>query len=683
MEKRVAGRPDLNERSVTGWERWRSSASPSVSDVSRSLPYIPALDGLRALAVMAVIAYHDEYRWARGGFLGVDAFFVLSGFLITTLLLTEWRSQGRLSMPRFWARRLRRLLPASLAVLLFVALYTATVVAPAARRSVGSDGLGALFYVANWRFVFSGQSYFDLFSAPSPLRHVWSLAIEEQFYLVWPIVVFGCLWLGRGSRRILSVTCGVGILGSLIVMAAVYSDRNPSRAYYGTDTRAHTLLIGGLLACVLFQRRLPMRRVLGWGGVLAGALVVLAWSRVSATDSLFYRGGSAGFAILVAFVITATLAGGPLARALSLRPLVWIGTISYGLYLWHWPMTVWLTESRLGIGGSILNLVRLGITFIAATASFYLLERPIRRGRFPARLTWARWAVAPVAIAATGGLILASVSGATETPGFLGGGFGFPSQCQARPAELRAAEVASVGHDRSVPRVVVPAHRILLIGDSTACSLYPGLRAVGRSAGARIDQGSVVGCGVISDEVTSERPFIVPSGTEQCHGRVERTLGFALARTRPGLIVWLSVWEKSDLRVGGRILPFGSAEAERVIMRRADRVISRLTRHGARVVIATEAPRVPGAAFGAASHPTAVDDQETTRLNQLLLRIAGRHPSNVSLVDLAALLCPAGPPCPERINGLQPRPDGNHFSADGGVWAARWLLERLPIIPRR
>ena len=451
------------------------------------LAYQPALDGIRALAVLAVIGYHDEYRWARGGFLGVDAFFVLSGFLITTLLLSEWRRHGRIAVVQFWARRARRLLPAAIGVLVFVAMYTATVVATEARRSVGSDGLAALFYVANWRFVYSGQSYFQLFSAPSPLRHMWSLAIEEQFYLGWPIIASVGLWLGRGSRRVLGAMCGVGILGSVVAMAATYDTSNPSRAYYGTDTRAHTLLAGCLLAIWLWDRPLPTGRILRWGGIVAAAIIVVAWSRVSATDSGFYRGGSLIFSLLVAIVIVAVLGGGALGRALSLQPLVWTGTISYGLYLWHWPLNAWLVESRVGVGGTALNVIRLVVTFGAATASFYLLERPIRRGRLSTRVRW--WA-APVAIAATAALVVVSTAGAQDTPSYVGGGFGFPSQCRPRPPELRAA----VNEQRRshAPKTATLAHRILLIGDSTACSFYPGLRAVGRASDVEVDQGSVV-----------------------------------------------------------------------------------------------------------------------------------------------------------------------------------------------
>jgi peptidoglycan/LPS O-acetylase OafA/YrhL len=162
---------------------------------------MPALDGLRALAVIAVLLYHGNVSWARGGYFGVDAFFVLSGFLITSLLLGEWRSSQRIDLRAFWTRRARRLLPAVVLVVAAVAGYAGTAARPIELHQLRRDAFSTLGYVANWNQIFSHQSYFEQYAAPSPLRHVWSLAIEEQFYVLWPLVVFGLLRVGRGSRR--------------------------------------------------------------------------------------------------------------------------------------------------------------------------------------------------------------------------------------------------------------------------------------------------------------------------------------------------------------------------------------------------------------------------------------------------------------------------------------------------
>lgn len=638
--------------------------------------YEPALDGMRALFVLAVIAYHYGYGWARGGFLGVDAFFVLSGFLITRLLLTEWRDHGSIRMPRFWGRRVRRLLPASVLVLLFVAVYTATAASPVARHSVRNDGLASIFYVANWRFMLSGQSYFELFGSPSPLRHVWSLAIEEQFYFVWPLVVIACLWLGRGSRRVLAAVCTGGIVASVLAMAVMYDAKDPSRAYYGTDTRAHTLLIGCLLALLLFEHRPTARTALRWAGLFATAAMVLAWHEVNATGSSFYRGGSATYAMAVAVAIASVLIAGPLRRALSVGPVVWIGRISYGLYLWHWPLNIWLIESRVGVGGNALNLVRLAATFAAATVSFYLLEQPIRRGQLSRRVRW--WA-APVGIAVTTVAILASAVGAKQQPSYYGVPFGVPARCGPDASEMRNAQDAYRRLNLPTTKRTNSNQRVLLIGDSTACSLSSGLREVGEATGARVEQSAITGCGVVSDEVVSLRGEPMMGGTEHCHGMVDQVLTDSLARVRPTVVIWMSIWEKSDLRVNGRSLRFGSPAANMVIVSRMDAAASRLTRNGAHLVVVTEAPHAPGTAMGTRQVSSAADDAELVRLNELLVKFAARHPTTVTVVDLARKVCPRGPPCSADVEGFRPRPDGTHFSPRGAVWAARWLLpQALP-----
>jgi peptidoglycan/LPS O-acetylase OafA/YrhL len=203
------------------------------------LRYMPALDGLRAVAVAGVLLYHGDVTWARGGYLGVDAFFVLSGFLITTLLLAEWRTNGAIDLVDFWRRRARRLLPALFLVLGAVALFAATWAPTDTLERLRGDAFATLGYVANWRFIWSSDSYFAQFSSPSPLQHVWSLAIEEQFYLVWPPAFLVLLRVTGGSRRaVLGITAGLAA-GSALLMAVLFTPgADPSRVYYGTDTRA-------------------------------------------------------------------------------------------------------------------------------------------------------------------------------------------------------------------------------------------------------------------------------------------------------------------------------------------------------------------------------------------------------------------------------------------------------------
>src|SRR5687767_5284474 len=215
----------------------------------RGIGYLPAVDGLRAVAVAAVVAFHLSPDAVPGGFLGVDTFFVVSGYLITSLLLAEHAADGGIGLRAFWARRARRLLPALLLLLAAVALAAAVWWPAEDLARIRGDALGGLGYVANWRFIAEGGSYFDLNSGPSPLRHLWSLAIEEQFYVVWPLVAMVCL---RRSARLLGIVSAVGAVASVVVLAALGSG---DRAYYGTDARAHALLIGAVLAVALRQRR--------------------------------------------------------------------------------------------------------------------------------------------------------------------------------------------------------------------------------------------------------------------------------------------------------------------------------------------------------------------------------------------------------------------------------------------
>ena len=637
--------------------------------------YHPALDGLRALAVLAVIAYHDSYAWAKGGFLGVDLFFVLSGFLITTLLVVEFRRASTIRLSDFWARRARRLLPALLLVLAFVAVYTHFGVVPWERNGVRNDMFASLFYVANWRFIFDQQGYFQLFSAASPLRHMWSLAIEEQYYLVWPLVVLACLRVGRGSARVLGLVCGAGAVASIVAMRMRFHPGDPSGAYYATDARAHTLLIGALLALGLlaWKPNARARRALAALAIPALLVVLVAAHRASGTGSAYYHGGSALFAVVVAVVIAGVLQPGPLASLLAWRPLAWIGRISYGLYLWHWPIDVWLVPARVHVGTTTLNLLRLAVTFAAAVVSYYAIERPIRERRWNLRVS--ATAFVP-AVAIMAGVIGVSAVGATGLPGYIWG-WGDPLRCGApRPDEARAATAAETSRG---PLALPPSarrQRVLLVGDSTACSLWPGLAAVGAATGIATDQGSVFGCGVASGEITTTRNEAITPNSSRCSTLVDSAQSEALARSRPTVVVWMSIWEKSDLVVDGHTVVAGTPAGEREIMARMDAALARLTAGGARVVLVTEAAPAPNPAEGTLTTSTKADNDGYARLNALLVRFQARHRDQVSIVDLASKLCPKGPPFPERVDGLVARPDGRHFTPAAATWAARWILSR-------
>jgi peptidoglycan/LPS O-acetylase OafA/YrhL len=647
---------------------------------NRRFAYQPALDGLRAFAVLSVFAYHLEAGWARGGFLGVDAFFVLSGFLITSLLVGEWRENGTISFAAFWARRARRLLPALLLVLLGVAVFAALQVPGQQLDRLRGDGLATLFYGANWRFVQSGQSYFDLWSTASPLRHMWSLAIEEQFYLLWPLITFGCLRLARGRRWLLGGVCITGIAASITAMAVFYDPSDPSRAYYGTDSRAHLLLIGALLALLLRRwapRRGAARSSVNAVGLLGGLGCLAAWTWVPDTAPWMYRGGYAIFGLCVAAVISSSVQPGRFAlkSLLSVGPLVWIGRISYGLYLWHWPVIVFASPARTGLDGPTLALLRVALTFAFATASFYLVEQPIRRGAL--RRRWA-FAVSPTAFVATGAVVVFATAGAAPPPAYLQGGpndllTSAPRQQIPAPVSPPPAPTpdAAVAPPSGAP-VPAPPRRVMLVGDSLAESLLPGLEQAAMENGVQLFPASVPGCGVIGGEPLDLAgvPF---KWSVDCERSIPKYHVSRLSQLHPDMVVWLSGWDRTERLLNGQRVSPRTIEGRQVFMKLIDEAATRLTATGARLVMLTVAPAAPSDEY-----PDPPKDDSLVQMNRLIREYARQHADRVAIADLDHMLCPKGQPCPRSIDGVEPRHrDGNHFEEDTATWMARKLMPEV------
>ncbi len=352
------------------------------------LAYVPGLDGLRALAVGAVLLYHHDAGLLPGGFLGVELFFVLSGYLITALLCFEQRAAGRIALADFWLRRARRLLPALLA-LVAVCLLIGAVALREQLAQLRGDALAALLYLANWRLVLDERPYFQSFERPSLLLHLWSLAIEEQFYLLWPVAL---AWgLRRGGRRLMLSLSVAGALASAALMAALAApDGDVSRAYYGTDTRAAGLLVGAALALAWPPRLVRSLRHAGsepWRdllGLLALAALALVLSTTHEFEPWLYRGGFLLVDLAAAAAILAVARpGARVCRALlGVAPLRWVGERSYSIYLWHWPVFV-LTRPGLDVPleGAALLGVRLALTLTLAELSYRLIETPVRHGR--------------------------------------------------------------------------------------------------------------------------------------------------------------------------------------------------------------------------------------------------------------------------------------------------------------
>jgi peptidoglycan/LPS O-acetylase OafA/YrhL len=363
--------------------------------VEGTSPYLPGLDGIRAIAVLAVIAYHLNFGWASGGLLGVQVFFVLSGYLITDLLVAEYGRHRGIGLKNFWIRRARRLLPA-LFVMLFVTVGWATLFDRSQLATLRSDLPAGIFYVSNWWYIFHHVSYFARFGPPSPLGHLWSLAIEEQFYLVWPLLILaGFRWL-HTKRALILVTLAAAS-ASALEMALLYSSApgfNPTRIYDGTDTRAFALLIGAALALWLPRSR-PFaavtpnaRRLLNTVGGLALLGIFAMYWGTTQYGSFPYQGGMFLLAILTALVIGVTIhPGSQLRTVLGWEPLRWVGERSYAIYLWHYPVIVLTTP--LDASPSVVRAVlQIAATLIIAAASWRYIEQPVRHGSLGRQ--WAR-----------------------------------------------------------------------------------------------------------------------------------------------------------------------------------------------------------------------------------------------------------------------------------------------------
>jgi peptidoglycan/LPS O-acetylase OafA/YrhL len=357
---------------------------------SPRLSYLPGLDGLRALAVLSVLLYHAEMPWMAGGFLGVEVFFVLSGYLITSLLLGEWRQNGSINLRAFWLRRARRLLPA-LFLLLAGTLTFAVLFLPDEVSRLRGDALAATGYVTNWYLVFSQQSYFEAMSRPSLLQHLWSLAVEEQFYLLWPpLIVVGLRILRTRRARLLVVL--VGAAASAGLMALLYQpDADASRIYYGTDTRAAGLLIGSALAFVWLPKHgsaMPAQRRIGGvlvdlAGLFALGGLAITLLQLDETQPFLYQGGFALTALLTVAVIWVSShpSAFVLSKLLGQPVLRWVGLRSYGIYLWHWPVySVTRPQLDVPLEGTSLLVLRLVLTLALAEFSYRCVEMPVRSG---------------------------------------------------------------------------------------------------------------------------------------------------------------------------------------------------------------------------------------------------------------------------------------------------------------
>lgn len=463
---------------------------------SSALGHVDALDGLRGVAVAAVLAFHAGFGWASGGFLGVSTFFTLSGFLVGRLLLAEVHDTGRLDVVAFFSRRLRRLLPAGLAGVLLCLVVGAVLHLPPHPGDLRWDAISSSQFWTNWRFIVGQRSYADLFAAPSPLTHYWSLAVEAQLYVVAPLLVLALHRALRGRRSARPVT--VAVLGALAVGSTVLcivgfqAGTDNNAVYYGTHTRAAEFLIGmALAAATVASRHGRLGRhaaaphgsfLLGGFAGLGGLVAMVAVASLS--EPWVYRGGFLLNAVFAAAVIYASLLGTPvLIPLLSWRPLAHLGRISYGVYLYHWPIFLVLTERRLGWGRWPTLGLRLLVTLALAEASARWIEaRPRDRRRLPDRV-W--WRTAPVTLGVAAAVAVLVTAQLPSPPAAATSRASGPNLTRARPTVTTdpgstdpTAAPTTTAFDPSAD-----GFRVLVVGDADGVVFGDRLRSWASSSG--------------------------------------------------------------------------------------------------------------------------------------------------------------------------------------------------------
>ena len=623
---------------------WRTGA--------RGLPYLPGLDAVRALAVVAVLLFHLPQRYLPGGFLGVDLFFVLSGFLITGVLLRSVHPDGSLGLKHFWSRRARRLLPALIVMLVIVLpVYAIWFASPTDLEPARQDGLASLFYVTNWSQIWHGQSYFTATLADSPLRHMWSLAVEEQFYLVWPLVVM--VAVGRGGTKAVFVTAYVlgAVAALLLIVLGTTRVVSFNSLYLGTHTRAAAVLAGAALAAWFATYGKPTaeatQRWLQSAAMVAMALLLFLWASTHITSPRLYAGGLtlASLAGLVVVAACVTSTSGPLIRVLSFGPLRGLGTISYGVYLWSWPTMVLVSERHTSLSGAPLLLVQLVVIIDLALASWFLVERPILRGA--PRPPWS-WRLLVVGVTAAAIAVLVSTAGSISAPSTRVSTAGYA--VSAVPDAPRLLVVGDSLPGRLAQEGIIPQRDLL--GVSTVDRSVPGcilLRSVGEVKGI---EGNI-------------REDVRPCNNDW--GQLAETY-------RPDVVLMMfGEFPNDEVDIDGEFqLPCTPAyqREERAALTEA---FDQLTAHGARVVITT----APGTnvSWVLDGVPAGMNDRVAC-MNDLYREVASQHPG-VDVVDLASFICPTGEDCKERIDGVDLRPDTVHFRGPSAELVSRWLIPQV------
>ena len=635
--------------------------------------YQPALDGVRALAVAAVLLFHADVPGFGGGYVGVSVFFTLSGFLITSLLIREHRSAGRIDASGFYARRARRLLPAS-ALCLGGIIVLSGLGAWDQVTHLRTDIWAAALQVFNWLRLTGDTSYGDLFAQSagqvSPVEHYWSLAIEEQFYWVWPLAFAGLAAVALRTRRSLILVLGVPALLAVAAAPVIGAVWGPEAAYWSTFARVGEILTGAVAAAVVAERGAP--RWARGAAPICLALIALAVVFFPSASGPAYEGWLPALSVVTVVLLLGLQHDGPLRSGLSLRPLVALGAISYGVYLFHWPIFTLVDEARLGRGGVVLLAARLGLTLVVAIASYHLVERPVRLGRWAPRPTLVVGGVLTVAV-----LVLAltvpdrslqidtagdAADAAAIRPEAPTEDLAVTSGAVVAPDAWREAVLAAPATNRPV--------RILVLGDSTAKATGGGLA---RWAAAHPDQAQVTiagqaGCGFVQGGTR-----VFPQGDQEispdCDQYVDEVLAAKVAELQPDVVMMMTTaWDVINQRFEGTgpEAPTDPEYRRHVQQDFADATQAVLDAGAPQVVWIAEPTVNP---IWNPIHSPQEEPERHAVLHDTMAGLAAANPEQVAVADLAWWIDDAG-----LAEDRDARPDGVHLSTPAAERVAtEWL----------
>jgi len=671
-----------------------------------ALRHEPALDGLRGLAIIAVLLYHGDLSFADGGYFGVEAFFVLSGYLITSLLLAEWTGSKAIRLGRFWARRARRLLPALFCVVAAVAIQQIIVGPNGAVPDFRMDGISTIFYFANWHEIATGTGYFAQTAVPSPLLHTWSLAIEEQFYLVWPLLLLGILKLSnrQGGTRLhgragsseapvrlqpLLVFAVVGAVVSAVEMGVLYHLGTPLEriwVYYGTDTRAQGLLSGAALAVgvTMLRRRQPSATAPGrsrarWTALQLGGLVGLAGLLAAINygangANWWYEGGFLAVDASVVLLIASFVASGPWSvtrSVFSFLPLRATGVISYGLYLWHYPIFLYLDVANTGLSGWSLFGLRVGASFAAATVSYFVIEQPIRQRRVPAVVTRVL-GVLGLSGALAVVLVAGGVAAAVPLPPAQ-----FNQTTTTVPVRLTGKPQVHCRVRLSIPFHAAeyltyhtcPPVRVMLVGDSVGQSLGFELSLNDESYGVVIDNQAMLGCGFIeTGEVGTAGSW---SDMDPPCYTADETWARAAASFHPQVvIVEMGWWDSMDHLINGQDVYLGEPSYDSYLVAQMDALVDLVDKGGAKVVFLSVPWMLPPPWPNGEEMPAALSFRHNL-INELLKAASTARAGKAYYFDIAPEVTPANRFQSDVGGSICRTSDGIHFYWGTNVFDVR------------